>query len=605
MVAIQYLKEGPTRQASRLRFVVDAGQPNQFYVLDSTLGPPEINLKESTLQMFILSGILLFVDAGQIDWVLPIGHDSLLRGSLHFDKIAGQDVAGNVVLNLAAAAFEPSISGADPASTLPGLLGQAISTYYKTAATQIPLGTIVTGQLTPALQPKNFHFFTQQKADSDESCLVLFIQTNGQEGKIAPLAQYPLSADISATLVISDAVVFAGVVPLVSCAGLSAAGHQEKDARWSTVLSGTIDAGLAGDTEEPGVMGYSTDQYGNYAPILVPVNGLKVLVEQGNIASDWSTSWRQYYLSPIRWPCHLDMTASFSMSGAPQVDPDTCVVSFKGTPELKVTGGDDFLSACNITPLQLTDAISGSLQPLASLQLMQLDTFALANLVFPSGHKVRLTSAKLPQDLILQGTMVVPLTVQPDRVSLTPGATQQFSIAGGESVSWAVQPASRGTISNTGLYTAPATPSQTEVVSINAVSTKDLNRVGRAMAVIAPAKPKTGISISPNSLRVAAGKTVAFTVTNDAGTPLEASVDLDPVGLGTLLEGFGTGQWTYSAPSQIAHSATVRIVAKMRTKLVRPRLRSCQPASPSTSHRRQPVSPREARCASPPRQRET
>ena len=262
MVAIQYLKEGPTRQASRLRFVVDAGQPNQFYVLDSTLGPPEINLKESTLQMFILSGILFFVDAGQIDWVLPLGHDSLLRGSLHFDKIAGQDVAGNVVLNLAAAAFEPSISGADPASTLPGLLGQAISTYYKTAATQIPLGTIVTGQLTPALQPKNFHFFTQQKADSDESCLVLFIQTNGQEGKIAPLAQYPLSADISATLVISDAVVFAGVVPLVPCAGLSAAGHQEKDARWSTVLSGTIDAGLAGDTEEPGVMGYSTDQYG-------------------------------------------------------------------------------------------------------------------------------------------------------------------------------------------------------------------------------------------------------------------------------------------------------------------------------------------------------
>ena len=86
------------------------------------------------------------------------------------------------------------------------------------------------------------------------------------------------------------------------------------------------------------------------------------------------------------------------------------------------------------------------------------------------------------------------------------------------------------------------------------------------MAVIAPARPKTGISISPNSLRVAAGKTVAFTVTNDAGTPLEASVDLDPVGLGTLLEGFGTGQWTYSAPSQIAQSATVRIVAKSADK---------------------------------------
>ena len=74
------------------------------------------------------------------------------------------------------------------------------------------------------------------------------------------------------------------------------------------------------------------------------MDALEVAVEQGNIGSHWSTSWRQYYLSAILWPCHLDMTASFSMSAAPQVDPDTCVVSFKGTADVKVAGGNDFLS---------------------------------------------------------------------------------------------------------------------------------------------------------------------------------------------------------------------------------------------------------------------
>jgi hypothetical protein len=156
-----YLMEGPTRQASVLRFVVDTGQPNQYYVLDAKLGPPEVNLEKSTLQMFVISGTLFFVDSSQVDWVLPIAPDSLLTGALQFEKIAGKDVAGNVVLDLAAAAFDPSISGIDSASTLPGLMGQAISTYYKNNATQIPLGTIVTGNLTPALQPKTFHFYTQ------------------------------------------------------------------------------------------------------------------------------------------------------------------------------------------------------------------------------------------------------------------------------------------------------------------------------------------------------------------------------------------------------------------------------------------------------------
>jgi hypothetical protein len=561
-----YLKEGPARQASALRFVVDAEQPNQYYVLAAELGPPEVNLEKNKLQMFIISGKLFFVDSGLVDWVLPIAHDSLLTGTLQFDKITGKDVAGNVVLNLAAAAFDPSISGVDPASTLPGLMSQAISTYYRNNATQIPLGTIVTGELTPALQPKTFHFYTQQKPDSDETCLVLFIQTNGQDGKIAPLTSYPISAQNTVELVISDAAIFGGIVPLSPVPGLSLSGVQDQQGHWSTVANGTIDAGYAGDTEEPGVLGYSSDRYGNYAEILVPVNNLKISADQGHLTASWSTSWTQYYISPIRWPCHLDMTASFVMASSPKVNPDTCVVSFDGNGKADVSGGTDFLDACNITPLQITGAIQESLNPIQSISLLQLNTFALANLIFPSGHKVRLSSVELPTDLALHGSLVVPLAVQPDRATVAPKLTQQFTVAGVQAVSWAVSPPGRGTISVSGLYTAPANLPQTEVAVITAIDKNDLNKVGYAMVVIEQPKSKTGIVISPGTTWIAAGKSVAFNVTSDTGTPLEASVKLDPDGMGTLAEGDSTGQWTYTAPSQVTSPSVAKVVATSADK---------------------------------------
>jgi hypothetical protein len=197
---------------------------------------------------------------------------------------------------------------------------------------------------------------------------------------------------------------------------------------------------------------------------------------------------------------------------------------------------------------------------------LQLDTFALANLIFPSGHKVRMSSVELAADLALHGSLVVPLAVHPDRASVAPKQTQQFSVDGGQAVSWAVKPAGRGTISDSGLYTAPADSAQTEVAVITAISKNDLNKIGRAMVVIEQPKPKTGIVISPGTMWIAAGKSVVFDVSSDTGTPLEASVKLDPDSLGTLTEGDGTGQWTYSAPNQVAAPSVVRVIATSADK---------------------------------------
>jgi hypothetical protein len=134
------------------------------------------------------------------------------------------------------------------------------------------------------------------------------------------------------------------------------------------------------------------------------------------------------------------MTALLSLSSSPQVDPDTCVVSFKGNANVSVSGGNDFWNFFSADRLGVQNTIYESLKPLEALRLMQLDTFALANLIFPSGHKVQMSSVELPTDLTLHGSLVVPLAVHPDRASAAPKQTQQFSVDGGQAVSWAVSP---------------------------------------------------------------------------------------------------------------------------------------------------------------------
>jgi hypothetical protein len=124
---------------------------------------------------------------------------------------------------------------------------------------------------------------------------VLFIQTNGQDGKIAPLESYPISAKNTAALVISDGAIFGGVIPFSSGTGLSMAGEQD-GASWCTTASGTVNAGEYGDPDMLPFAGYSSDSYGNFAPVIVPVDGLKLVAENGNLTGKWQQTWSQYWI---------------------------------------------------------------------------------------------------------------------------------------------------------------------------------------------------------------------------------------------------------------------------------------------------------------------
>jgi len=95
-------------------------------------------------------------------------------------------------------------------------------------------------------------------------------------------------------------------------------------------------------------------------------------------------------------------------------------------------------------------------------------------------------------------TLVGPQVISPTSISVLLGATQQFTSAG--ATSWT---ATAGTISATGLYTAPATLPSTPAVTVTATGPG-----GSASAAVTLTSPQT---ISPTSASVPLGATQQFT----------------------------------------------------------------------------------------------
>ncbi len=127
-----------------------------------------------------------------------------------------------------------------------------------------------------------------------------------------------------------------------------------------------------------------------------------------------------------------------------------------------------------------------------------------------------------------------PQTISPTTVSVMLGATQQFTAP--NATSWA---ATAGTISSTGLYTAPATMPSSSSVTVNAIGPG-----GTASATVTLTSPQ---SISPLSVSLALGATQQFT--SPGATTWSATY-------GTI-----TSAGLYTAPASLPSSPTDTVIA--------------------------------------------
>src|SRR5205085_6723752 len=94
----------------------------------------------------------------------------------------------------------------------------------------------------------------------------------------------------------------------------------------------------------------------------------------------------------------------------------------------------------------------------------------------------------VPVDLVY--TMSVAVNVAPGTANLFGSQTQQFTatVTGNANtqVNWSISPAGTGTISNTGLYTAPASIAAIQTVTVTATSVADSSKSATATVTLNP-----------------------------------------------------------------------------------------------------------------------
>jgi len=133
-------------------------------------------------------------------------------------------------------------------------------------------------------------------------------------------------------------------------------------------------------------------------------------------------------------------------------------------------------------------------------------------------------------------TFVIPQAISPTSATVKLGQTKQFTSAG--ATTWT---ATAGTVSSTGLYTAPSTmPSSTAVT----VTAKGPGGAASAKVTLAPLEPQ---SISPTSASVTPGQTKQFTSAGATSWTATAGT-VSPTGL-------------YTAPSAMPSSTAVTVTA--------------------------------------------
>ena len=149
----------------------------------------------------------------------------------------------------------------------------------------------------------------------------------------------------------------------------------------------------------------------------------------------------------------------------------------------------------------------------------------------------------------------ITVRVSPVAASLGAGESQQFlaevTNTANTAVRWSIFP-SLGSISTTGLYTAPASFSGTQTVTASAISVADGTKIGEASITLIQ---RVQISVSPVSVTLTPNQTQQFTASVQGSPNMAVTWSRSPE-IGTVS---GTG--LYTAPAVIIAPSTVTLRA--------------------------------------------
>jgi len=150
----------------------------------------------------------------------------------------------------------------------------------------------------------------------------------------------------------------------------------------------------------------------------------------------------------------------------------------------------------------------------------------------------------------------IAVSVTPPSVSVAAGKTSQFTAVVSDTsnmaVTWSVVGgAAKGTISSSGLYTAPATVPNPPQVPVTATSQADSTKSGSATVTVTTAGPSSAVSVSPATASVANFGTLQFNAAINGVPSTAVNWEVDGIVGGNQSVGFISTSGLYVAPGGV------------------------------------------------------
>ena len=188
--------------------------------------------------------------------------------------------------------------------------------------------------------------------------------------------------------------------------------------------------------------------------------------------------------------------------------------------------------------------------------IVVVDTEGKITAVSPGTASINVTNGTA--QTVIQVTVPPAISVMPAAKRLYASQTQQFTSWANygdlASVTWSINPPGVGTVSPTGLYTAPASIASRQAITITATSTLDNTRSATASVTLYPA---ISVSVSPPTASLGPLQTQAFTATVANSVYPSVTWSITPNGTGTIDPVSGL----YTSPGSFGAGQNVTVVA--------------------------------------------
>lgn len=407
----------------------------------------------------------------------------------------------------------------------------------------------------------------------DAGRVLLFVPTTynpgGGKQTVLPVANV-VPAGMDVTLLVSGNVLLGHILrdalqTALSPYGASVAAQAGPDDVWSaTVTGGAVTTDPIADRSSWNG-GYWSGGCQAPAPVVVGIFGLTLSVADGQLTARWSATleqpWAHVYVTLGPYPkCdseRIQMDASIHTSYTADVDPVKAVLSFTTKSSglrLSYSPGDSSIldqifkdaGAADKLASKLEKELVAALEPIRDLKVPQVGAFAVTNLLFPDQNVVRLSTVRLPADLVAFGTLQASeLAVQPAMTTMATGQAVAFTASA--PVTWS---ASAGHITAAGEYTAPERVARSQVVVITATGAD--GKKAYAAALVTPAQ----VQVAPVIHVLQAGGTPQKFTASMLGATTPAIWSISPAVGQVDAHGMYTPPATVQAPTTVALTAT-------------------------------------------------